>query len=222
MQAGDFIDVHVPGGSLPGGRYANAPTVSKSNYLAFFTGHRFDHLQNEMRDAAHGLQPPDDLHTYQAVFGINRGASIRHITDGTSHTMLMGEYITGVDFAGTTDARGNRIKDARGSFWFFRPGGGILMTKLTPNSSARDVLNFPNNDVWCSRDTNVDGMPCGQTTFCAPHTGDGHAASRSHHINMVQVVLADGSVHRISDNIDLQSWRALGTIAGGDYVTYEN
>ena len=222
MQAGDFIEVRVPGGSLSGSRYAGAPQLSKSNYLAFFTGHRFDHLQNEVVDKVHDFKPPADLYTYQAVFGINRGASMRQITDGTSHTLLMGEYITGVGSTGGASGTsyitaGSKVKDARGTFWFFRPGGGMLTTRLTPNSSGRDLLCHPDNYVWCSRETNVDGMPCGQTTFCAPHTGDGHATSRSHHLNLVQVLLVDGSVQRIHDSIDLITWRAYGTIGGDDY-----
>ena len=53
--------------------------------------------------------------------------------------------------------------------------------------------------------------------FCAPHTGDGHATSRSHHLNLVQVLLVDGSVQRIHDSIDLITWRAYGTIGGDHY-----
>jgi prepilin-type processing-associated H-X9-DG protein len=42
------------------------------------------------------------------------------------------------------------------------------------------------------------------------------AASRSRHTGGVNVVMGDGSVHFISQNINLATWQALGTIASGD------
>jgi hypothetical protein len=40
--------------------------------------------------------------------------------------------------------------------------------------------------------------------------------SRSHHVGIVQVLLMDGAVRPVSDNINGQVWRALGTRAGGE------
>ena len=42
--------------------------------------------------------------------------------------------------------------------------------------------------------------------------------SRSHHTGIVQSLLVDGSVRAISENLDLNVWRALGTRAGGEVV----
>jgi prepilin-type N-terminal cleavage/methylation domain-containing protein/prepilin-type processing-associated H-X9-DG protein len=51
-------------------------------------------------------------------------------------------------------------------------------------------------------------------------TGDTYAAvtARSYHPNSVNVVLMDGSVRTINDNISLPIWRALSTRAGGEVV----
>ncbi len=38
--------------------------------------------------------------------------------------------------------------------------------------------------------------------------------SRSYHTGLVNVLLVDGSVHSVPDNVDLSSWRALGTRNG--------
>lgn len=42
--------------------------------------------------------------------------------------------------------------------------------------------------------------------------------SRSYHTGIVQSLLVDGSVRSISENIDINVWRALGTRAGGEVV----
>jgi len=46
----------------------------------------------------------------------------------------------------------------------------------------------------------------------------GYRAARSRHTGGVNVLLADGSVRFIQDSISLQTWRALGTRAGGEVV----
>src|SRR5262249_17477400 len=43
-------------------------------------------------------------------------------------------------------------------------------------------------------------------------------AARSQHSSGVNLAMADGSVHFISDNVDINTWRAMGTIMGNDYV----
>jgi hypothetical protein len=40
--------------------------------------------------------------------------------------------------------------------------------------------------------------------------------SRSYHVGGVQVALVDGSARMISENIDLDVWRGLGTRNGGE------
>jgi hypothetical protein len=43
--------------------------------------------------------------------------------------------------------------------------------------------------------------------------------SRSYHGGLVQVLLMDGSARPVRDTIDLATWRALGTRAGGEVVS---
>ena len=42
--------------------------------------------------------------------------------------------------------------------------------------------------------------------------------SRSYHSGIVNTLQVDGSVHSISDSIDLSTWRALSTRAGGELI----
>lgn len=64
---------------------------------------------------------------------------------------------------------------------------------LTPNSRLRDCSGISN----------------------------GHLAARSYHTGGVNVVRGDGSVTFVSDSIDAVTWRAFGTVAGGETVTVE-
>jgi hypothetical protein len=45
--------------------------------------------------------------------------------------------------------------------------------------------------------------------------------SRSYHVGIVNVLLMDGSVRSVSDNIDLGVWRAAGTRSGGEAKGFE-
>ena len=44
----------------------------------------------------------------------------------------------------------------------------------------------------------------------------GFYAARSYHASGVNALFADGSVHYVSDTVDLDAWRAAATVAGGE------
>jgi prepilin-type N-terminal cleavage/methylation domain-containing protein len=44
----------------------------------------------------------------------------------------------------------------------------------------------------------------------------GHFAARSYHTGTVHVLLGDGSVRGVTENIDLSIWRAVGSMQGGE------
>ena len=180
----------VPAGSIPNS--PGTPPLAKSNYLAFFNGQRLIDVGNESDRSK------------QAAFGINRGARIGDVLDGTSNTMLMAEYLRGTP------------TDIRGHYWCFAPACGSLFTLLTPNSSAPDIL-IANSD-WCGEGHHQPrlNLPCVQSSGGSPAWGDTSAASRSRHPGGVQILLGDGSVRFTSENIDLDVWRGLATIAGGE------
>jgi len=76
--------------------------------------------------------------------------------------------------------------------------GGVYTTfyshTLTPNSRKRD----------CIRATGLDR---------------GHLAARSYHVGGIQCVLGDGAVRFVSDNIDENVWRFVGSMSGGEVVS---
>lgn len=48
--------------------------------------------------------------------------------------------------------------------------------------------------------------------------GNGIFAARSYHVGGVQTLLCDGSVRFVSENIDLNTWRSIGTRAGAEVI----
>jgi prepilin-type processing-associated H-X9-DG protein len=45
-----------------------------------------------------------------------------------------------------------------------------------------------------------------------------HVAASSFHTGGVNILLADGSVHFVSDGISFPTWQALGSRSGGDLL----
>jgi prepilin-type processing-associated H-X9-DG protein len=162
-----------------------------SNYLGFFG------------DRNLGAAFPDGgTPNKRAVFGINYGARLTEIRDGASNTMAMGEYLTGLP-------EDQASQDFRGTHWIDFPGMSQIYTKSAPNSSAPDLI-FPSE--WCYNRPELN-LPCAGASLY-----EATAASRSRHPGGVQVLFADGSVHFIQQTIDLNLWRALATIDGGEVL----
>lgn len=117
---------------------------------------------------------------------------LKSITDGTSNTMLMSEYLKAKS-PDDNDWRGD-IHNDDGVFRFH--------TITTPNTSAVDVVN------WAISDTDK-WMPVSTA-------GQQYNAARSRHPGGVHIALADGSVRFVAQDIALTTWRAMGTIDGGE------
>ena len=80
-------------------------------------------------------------------------------------------------------------------------------TTFTPNTVVPIVFNGGTYDV--------DFISAGETAL-----GDTYAAvtARSYHSAGVNVLFMDGSARWVSNSVSLQTWRALGTRAGGEAV----
>ena len=139
------------------------------------------------------------------AFGYTDGASgslprkvkLTDITDGTSNTLLMSEVIMAggdTDF----DIRGDFLNDDRPCTQF--------MTIYTPNSGT-DV------SPYCNSATYPQNPPCTSTG-----SGNSYKQARSRHTGGVNVLLGDGSVRFVSNTIVSTTWRAMGTINGGEVM----
>jgi prepilin-type processing-associated H-X9-DG protein len=120
------------------------------------------------------------------------------ITDGTSNTMLMSEIIMArndTDY----DIRGDMMNDDRPCTQY--------MTLNTPNSGT-DVSPFCNGTRY------PYNPPCTNVG-----SGNSHKAARSRHVGGVNVLFGDGSVRFVQNSINLATWRALGTMNGGEVIS---
>jgi prepilin-type N-terminal cleavage/methylation domain-containing protein/prepilin-type processing-associated H-X9-DG protein len=204
-------DVPLPAFTCPsdgmGGAFtANSPNfdwrMAKTNYLAIFSG---------LRDGDNyaGLIYHNPIATQRAAFRPHEGTPIADIKDGTSNTIAVAEYLTGID-----------EKDARGVFWSNRAGLQFLYVKQGPNSVAQDNICSAFCPNFGSPNDASNNLPCSggdnDTNFASP---------RSRHSGGVNAVFCDGSVHFIQDNIDSHvpttatdppgTWQRLGWIADG-------
>jgi type II secretory pathway pseudopilin PulG len=140
------------------------------------------------------------------------GIKAHQVPDGLSNTLL---YSEGLEPSLRITAAG-----PIGLMWYGNMGSALFSTSLTPNSSAND-------NIWgvCPGTIPLPGdgaypAPCASKapTVAAFTANDGvgaYAAARSYHHGGVNAAYADGSVHFIRDNVDLNVWRALGTRSGG-------
>jgi prepilin-type N-terminal cleavage/methylation domain-containing protein/prepilin-type processing-associated H-X9-DG protein len=153
--------------------------------------------------------------TQKALFNMATTVRFTDITDGTSSSLAVVEYLTGLD-----------ASDVRGMVYTNRSGGQFLFASQTPNSSVPDtLLDYPGfcpNDGGGPGGTSSHNQPS-RNLPCVPNgnAGSGEAdtaTSRSRHINGVNVVFCDGHVSFITNSIALTTWQNLAWIQDGQVI----
>ena len=153
-----------------------------SNYLGIFSG---------LNDGESVSEPAGR----QAIWGINRRTKTSQISDGTSHTAAVVEYLIGFE------------EDSRGWFYTNRAAQKFIHVTHTPNTATPDVLLASH---CTGRNDPQANLPCQAGLDSEGH--DNFASSRSRHVEGVNVAYADGSVHFIDQSIDQETWQMLGWI----------
>jgi prepilin-type N-terminal cleavage/methylation domain-containing protein/prepilin-type processing-associated H-X9-DG protein len=132
----------------------------------------------------------------RGVMGCNEACSMHQITDGTSHTIMLGEVR-----AGTTpvDRRGTWAMGAAGASSLWGHGACDDHGPNADNRTADDIKYGP--EIAAVRGgalvLELEGMGCNANRIKSTQ-----ATARSQHPGGVNVVMCDGSVHFISDHID--------------------
>ncbi len=171
----------------------------------------------------------------RSAFGPNRSRRPAAFTDGLSQTMMFAEVKTysptymcdGVGLANIQNPLS--VPPTNADPWTVAPeyfsgacrfyalphtewsDGSVhssgVTTAWTPN---RVILGTPS----CNLDMDVNGIneEDGGPTFAA-------ITDRSYHPGGVQILLGDGSVRFVKSSIAGTTWRALGTVAGGEVVS---
>jgi prepilin-type N-terminal cleavage/methylation domain-containing protein/prepilin-type processing-associated H-X9-DG protein len=124
---------------------------------------------------------------------IPQSVRMAEVVDGMSNTLAFSETIKGQN------------NDLRGFAWW--NGGAHFETFLPPNSSQPDILE---SISYCK--SGGINPPCAAPTTANPE----NIAARSRHPSGVVASFCDGSVKFVSNNVALDTWRALSTIHGGE------
>jgi prepilin-type N-terminal cleavage/methylation domain-containing protein len=139
-----------------------------------------------------------------APFTPRSGMSLAGVRDGSSNTLLTAEVITTL----SSEWWGGPISDLSISL-----GGQTFTGWLGPNSSSPDESARD-----CPRPQQYNGIP-GCTRLRGESSKLGVYASRSKHSGGVTVSRCDGSVHFVSDSVDLLGvWRPMTTARGGEII----
>lgn len=162
-----------------------------------------------------------------------RAFKFADITDGTSKTIAMSERRTGdmnkAQYIGNVAVNvggmgGTNINNAYNACMATTNGGKEY-------KSGQQVLPRPAGAGWNPAQRWAEGRPFfgGMTTVVAPNgpscthiDGDwewGIYTPGSKHPGIVNALMADGSVRAVQENIDLNTWRAMGTRSGGEAVS---
>jgi prepilin-type N-terminal cleavage/methylation domain-containing protein/prepilin-type processing-associated H-X9-DG protein len=123
--------------------------------------------------------------------------AIVNITDGTSNTLMAAEVVQG------------KGGDLRGFTWWGNATG--FTTFNPPNSNAPDVMTGGSCNVAATHN-----IPC--TTINSQSFPKMSSARSRHTGGGVMVAFCDGHVVFIRNQVNLPTWRALGTSQGGETI----
>ena len=159
------------------------------------------------------------------------GASVATITDGTSNTAAFSETIK----TGNPGPKGNSINGSLGPMDIRRVNfQSATFDNLTPpvicpanvtsiNYRGQEYYrNFPATGYYNHTMTpNTKMLDCGTYADGSAINNFSriHLAARSLHSGGVNVGFADGSVKFIKNTVNIATWNALGTRAGGEIIS---
>jgi prepilin-type N-terminal cleavage/methylation domain-containing protein/prepilin-type processing-associated H-X9-DG protein len=173
----------------------------------------------------------------QGMFNVAWGASIKHITDGTSKTIALGDasgdpkwkvcHLSKCTASDLVPDPLGEIPVASIGWIIGEPNSTAFFSALGPKSSAyactiEPMNKFPVTDTFLHFGQYVSDFSKFTTTpdhYCKPsYEGGQHSVSnyRSDHPGGCNFLMADGSVTLLSESIDMTAYRARSTIAGED------
>lgn len=166
---------------------ANQGWSYKTNYQPFFSGFRF-------YDTVMSVDGAEANADQRATFGRNRRESFGSILDGTSNTLIVSEFHTGLHDGSLF---GRPITQRPGSQWIHATYG--------PNSGAPDECFNDGNHTCPFTQTNwKKTLPC----FGISNWRDHFVTARSRHPSGVNGLMGDASVRFISDTVNLDTFRS--------------
>ena len=146
---------------------------------------------------------------------------LQQVTDGTSHTIAVGEAVPDIDFIESYSSDdGFSVAEGpvgnRKDHWYIGsanigheldpgdPSEGLGSTGVAPNLDKRPEYRKSCKDY-------VEGYGGGSHAIASPLCEQLQLSFSSDHPGIVQVVLCDGSVQTVNDDIDADTWSSMGT-----------
>jgi hypothetical protein len=174
---------------------------------------------NYVASVGSGIGASSSIKTGDGVMYSGSATKFRDVLDGLSNTAAFSESILGI--GGNPSSSGSLPKDPLGEVLELPgatvttdsscvPGGGTwsgLRGSRWMNGHYGDTLY---NHYYSP---NADQFDCGNASHNFALT-----SARSRHVGGVQVVLCDGSVRFVSENIYLSTWTSLATRNGGELL----
>lgn len=171
-------------------------------------------------DASEGFIPPPSgvptpsTQNAEGVMLINSYTSIAFIRDGTSNTMVVSE-------CRVNDPWVVRYQGDVAGYTACQTGTAPPVTANTNTNSGRGYSWFfaQANQAWTYSTRMPPNDMATRNHECENFTTTGVFAARSHHTGGVHVLLCDGSLRFVNDNIERSIWKAIGTRASKEVVT---
>jgi prepilin-type N-terminal cleavage/methylation domain-containing protein/prepilin-type processing-associated H-X9-DG protein len=149
------------------------------------------------------------------VLFTNSWATLAAITDGTSNTLAFSESLRGPGSAGMYEVAAGTSRDVRR---YLDNGGGDCASPVAQSAikmGAWFAGNFEDGNMG-----NVALPPNTRVMDCTNHSSSAPwKSARSNHSGGVNTAFVDGHVAFVKDSIDVRTWNALGTRAGGEVVS---
>ncbi|HRA89984.1 MAG TPA: DUF1559 domain-containing protein [Planctomycetaceae bacterium] len=209
--------------------YTGSPQVGSRSYR-FCMG---DSIANTINVGA------STLFDTRGLFATYSDTRMRDITDGTSNTIAMAEReLGGSGLSGNRQKLGRTASGVAGSN--ANPSLCLATASGTSYLTTQAVVNWPAGMLWPSGQPYYAGFNTvlpPNSPSCSSGADDefwGIYSSTSLHTGGVQVLMADGSVRFISENIDTGNktaaevtsgispygvWGALGSKSGGEVIS---
>jgi prepilin-type N-terminal cleavage/methylation domain-containing protein len=156
-----------------------------------------------------------DYVTGDGTFLLTHPLRFADITDGTSNTAAFSEALLGDGQTGGTGPNAVRREALVLS-------GSTQTTPAacsggTPNGTYNGNI-WINGGYWATAYNHY--LPPNAATFDCLNTANNYGlkTARSLHTDGVNLLLCDGSVHFVNNGVALNTWRALGTRAGGEVL----
>lgn len=208
----------IPGFMCPSDMPPNDAWRAQNNYAGNQGGWLCDR-----GDAPAGASDVSPSEVQTGVFYWLSRCSAASFNDGMSQTVMFSERIRG---QGTPDPKSDLyVIPAQTTFAAtYSTCQGINPATATPLTSKWGY-SWVMGENCCTQYNHVavpNSKSCGGTGFTGSMTNMAmQVSASSRHVGGVHAMMGDGAVRFVSENIDINVWRAVGTRSGGEAVSLE-